>query len=462
MSLMKILELLEKETSAEVYLTGKYVRNVIRKKKHFGTIEVVACNVSFKDLLGWLKKHGKIKRIGTIKKGSPTIIFKTDGDSREATIRLPVKGKSLTSKFSIKNDASSSDFTINALYLPIKSKAVKDNIIDPFGGLRDIQYKKIRTIGKPQIVIEHNPIVMFRAIALSAELRYKVESNLFYAIKVSANQIEKADINELRRLFVEIILSPKPSRQFKLMHDIGLLGVILPELDVCYGISQNKKYHKHDVFTHCILACDSAEQDLIIRLAALLHDVGKAPTREEHRNGKEVKITFYSHEVVSTKLAKKALRRLGFDKDTIKAVCNLVYLHMYNYEPEKWTDAAVRRFIAKAGITKENIEEISELPLFRLRRAERMSYGHNMHITSIRQQQFEERLKQVFEKTDAITVGDMDVTGTDIMEVFNLRPGPTVGNILNYLLKIVTEDPEVNEKERLIAIAADYLSEALK
>lgn len=456
MNLLRSLELLEKETSAEVHLTGKYLRNVLRKKKHTEEIEVIVRHLNFKEVVKWLRKHGKVKYV---KRGEPKVTFKTNGDSRVALIRPPIKGKSYNPNHGLKDDAFSRDFTFDSMFLPIRSKAVKTNIIDHFGGLNDIQNRRIRLVGKPKDKVVQEPIVMFRAMALSAELRYKIDSNLFYAIKVSAKEIGKADMEEVRKLFVEIVMSPKPSKQFKLMHDTGLLAFVLPELDVCYGVAQNKRYHKHDVFTHCILSCDNAELDLTLRLAALMHDVGKAPTREEHKGGK---VTFYSHEVVSAKLTKKALRRLGFEKDVIKTVCSLVYLHMYNYEPEKWTDSAVRRFITKAGITKSDVDNLSEFPLFQLRKAERLSYGHNVHAVSLRQQQFEERIRSVLDQSVALTVNDLDVSGSDIMEAFNLKPGPTVGNILKHLLSVAIDDPEVNEKEQLITLAADYLSEALK
>jgi len=463
MNVLNTLKTLDKDTKAEVYLAGKYIRNGIRKKKHTAQIEAVVRNFSFSMLLKWLRKHGKVKFVSTLAKKNNTIIFTTNGDSREILLRYPKKGNTYGPSFSIKDDAKTKDFVLDSMYLPIREGLSKPNIIDYFGALKDIQNKKIRIIGKPQILLKKNPSLMLKAIALSTELNYKIDSNLFYGIKANAINIKKVDVDYIRSILIQIILSNKPSKQFKVMHDIGILSFILPELDLCYGVTQNKKYHKHDVFTHCVLSCDNATLDLTIRMAALLHDIGKVQTREEKRKGKEIKITFYSHEVVSTKLAKKALKRLKFENTFIKTVCDYIYLHMYNYEPKQWTDTAVKRFITKAGITSAHIDDLSNFPLFLVRRAERLSYGNsNVHAVSIRQQQFELRIQEIFSKMSTDSINILDINGDDIMKEFNLKPGPTVGNILNYLVTVVKEDRSTNEKGKLVTIAGEYLSEALK
>ena len=245
-----------------------------------------------------------------------------------------------------------------------------------------------------------------------------------------------------------------------MINDLGILGEIIPELSMCSGISQNAKYHKYDVFGHCIIACDNIEPNLMLRLSALFHDIGKAQTVKEVEN--EKKVTFYNHEVLGSKIAKRILRRLKFDKDIIKKVSFLIYNHMYNYEPDKWTDAAVRRFIKKVDIDKENLNSLDTFPLFLLRKADRAANGMNLSDISSRQHAFQKRIKKVYAKANALKITDLNIDGSTIMKEFNLKPGPTVGHVLNYLLSIVIEDQKMNKKELLIEEASKYLSEALK
>jgi len=135
---------------------------------------------------------------------------------------------------------------------------------------------------------------------------------------------------------------------------------------------------------------------------------------------------------------------------------------MYNYEPSVWTDAAVRRFITKSQIVNEDLDKLHRLPLFLLRKADRAANGLDLSEVSFRQRAFEDRVKKVYGRAKALHITDLDISGTAVMETFNLKPGPTVGNVLNYLLSIVIEDQKMNTKERLIEEASKYLSEALK
>jgi len=303
---------------------------------------------------------------------------------------------------------------------------------------------------------------MTEAIAIASELNYRLDNNLFYAIKAHHTKVIDIPTEIFRDHFVRVLLSKQPSKYLKIMHNSGLLYVMIPELSACSGVDQNKKYHKYDVFDHCLSACDNAENDLVIRLAALFHDVGKPQTRSEIEKDGEVKVTFYNHEVVGSKVVRKILRRLKFDKETVSNVSNLVYHHMYNYEQGKWSDAAVRRFIKKIHIKEEDLSCIDDLPIFLLRKADRAANGLNLSPISPRQKSFENRIKHVYERSKALHVRDLKVDGNMIMEKFNLKPGPTVGHVLNYLLSIVIENQSLNKKETLIDEASKYLSKALK
>ena len=335
-------------------------------------------------------------------------------------------------------------------------------MVDFYRGRQSIKTRKIRTIGKADNAIRKNPVLMIEAIALSSKINYRIDNNLFYAIKAVSELINKVPIERIRDGFTEIILSNKPSRYLKIMNDSNLLSHIIPELSICSGMAQNKKYHKYDVFEHCLVACDNVEPNIVLRLAALFHDIGKAQTREEVVKDGARKVTFYNHEVVGSKISKRIMRRLRFDKEMIREVADLVYNHMYNYEPELWTDAAMRRFIKKVHISVTDLEDLDNLPLFLVRKADRAANGLGLSAVSSRQRSFQARIKQVYNRSKALHVTDLDIDGNSIMTYFKLKPGPTVGHVLNYLLSVVIEDQSLNTRKKLIEEASKYLSRALK
>jgi putative nucleotidyltransferase with HDIG domain len=455
MKIISILKKLNKETPAEVYYAGKYVRDLVRRKKS-NRIEIVVRHLQLREVSKYLRRYRKDLKI---KRMNSCIILSTN--NIDILIRNPRKGNRYSPYYSLREDAKEKIFTVNAMYLPITSKDTKD-LVDIYNGRGSIRSRKIKVIGKSTAVVKRNPSIMMKAISLSSRLNYKIESNLFYAIKSNHALLKNVSVNKTRSDFVKIVMSGKPSKYLRIMHDSGLMHAIMPELSICYGVTQNRKYHKYDTLTHCLLACDNIERNLILRLAALLHDIGKAQVREESvKNGRR-KITFYNHEVASSKTARRILKRLKFDKETVLAVSDLIYNHMYNYEPDKWSDAAIRRFIAKLHITNKDINRIDRMPIFLLRKADRAANGLNLSEVSPRQIAFENRIKHVYNLSKVLHVKDLNIDGNMLMERFNLKQGPTIGHILNHLLSLVIEDQSLNESEALIEEASKYLSEALK
>lgn len=448
-----VLQKLNRETTAEVYYVGGFVRDLIRRKKP-NNVDILIRNYPVTDLIKYLKKHGTVSKQMSYHE---MMIFTCNGDS--VRISLPHKGRRIDPFFTLKEDARSREFTINAMYLPI-DRISKKHIIDYYGGLKDIKDRKIRSIGKDKQMIGMDPIRMLRAISFASWLNYKIDTNLFYAIKTSSKLLEKVNIDNMREELIKILLSKKPSKYLKILYSTGLLYTIMPELHMCHGVEQNKKYHKYDVFTHSILACDNTEPNIVLRMAALLHDIGKLQTRDE--DPKAGKVTFYSHEVVSAGLAKRILKRLNFDREIVSKVSELTYLHMYNYEPEKWTDAAVRRFIRKAKIGKEDLDKLDTFPLFLVRRADRLANGYPHKEVSYRQELFQKRICDIFAESNVININDLAINGKTLMSEFKLKEGPTVGHVLNYLLSLVLDDQKLNSRDILIDEASKYLSEALK
>lgn len=449
---LKILKRLDRETTAEIYYAGTFVRDILRRKNP-KDVEIVVRNLQLKHLLSYFKKHGNISHI----EGKGYFFFKPEDTPITVKISLPKKNGRYSPYFTLYNDASSRDFTVNAMFLPLTSR-VRKNIIDFFGGSNDIKNRRIKTTRNSRQAVRRNPIYMLKAISLSAEINYKIDSNLFYAIKSNYALISRLPRTQIRNELSKILLSNKPSKHLKALHNLNLLNEILPELVICIKVAQQEKYHRFDVFTHCIYACDNTDPNLALRLAALFHDMGKPQAMEEIKG----KVTFYNHEVMGANIAKKVLRRLRFNPGLITKVSDLIYLHMYNYEPNEWTDAAVRRFIRKAKINNQSLANLANLPVFLLRRADRLSNGHSLKAISYRQKLFEERIKDIYTKSKALDINDLALDGSVIMAKFNLKPGPTIGHILDHLLSIVIEDQRINTEEALIEAASDYLSKALK
>lgn len=233
-----------------------------------------------------------------------------------------------------------------------------------------------------------------------------------------------------------MLLAGRPSAGFRLLSELGLLAVICPELEVCRRIPQDKAVAQ-DVFEHSLLALDAVERpDLVLRLAALLHDVGKAETMAGGH--------FHQHEFVGEHLSRRILRRWKFPKETVSQVAHLVRHHMFWYQ-DGWTDAAVRRFIRNVGL--DNI-----LTLFELRRADNIGSGARagkMYALD----QLLLRVQEEIQRANAVSTRDLAIDGNDLMAELGLEPGPEVGRIQRELFERVLDDPDLNTRESLLALA---------
>lgn len=458
MNTLAVLRKLDEETKANVFITGGFVRDYLRNKKN-DDLDIVVKGMPIKAIGAWLHKYGKVKRVRLAKTNDlfsvSILLFRANGDHVEAQISLPKRGPKQVAhrKNTLQQDVQHRDFTINGLYLPINFRSKKD-VIDLVGGREHIRQRMIVAIGDPSDRLTESPIRIMRAISLAARTNYAVDNNLTVAIKQHLDLLYRIPMENIRAELDKIILSKRPSRYFKLMEKLGILKIVLPELYGCVGVTQNEKYHKFDVFKHSIYAMDNIEPVLDLRLAALLHDIGKSVTRKEQPDGR---ITFHKHEVASARMASHLLTRLGYPTKTRKFVLSLIRNHMFHYTRE-WTDVAVRRFIKRVGINEHNIDNLDNLPLFKLRAAERLGNGLKKEAVTDRQRDFQKRIVEIFNSTTALTVKDLKVNGHDIMEMFNLSQGQKVGDILNFLLKRVLEDPSLNEKSLLLKEAVDYLS----
>jgi tRNA nucleotidyltransferase (CCA-adding enzyme) len=334
---------------------------------------------------------------------------------------------------SLEVDISRRDFTMNGLAYDYR----RGVIIDHCGGMKDIRSGLIRTIGSPDERFAEDGLRPYRACRFASKLGFTIHSETFAAITGALDTASRVSAERVRDEFVKTLQSPKPSVGLEYMRKSGLMKLFLPELDACHGVQQNK-FHSFDVYWHCLLSCDGATADnLIVRLAALLHDIAKPIVK---RPGDDGDATFYNHEVVGARMTKSIMKRLKFSNVEIERTCNLVVNHMFHYTDE-WNDGAVRRFMRKVGV--ENLGDLSAL-----RMADRAGNGSRTGVPAPITELFR-RVDSIIEAANAITVRDLKIGGHEIMSMFGVSPGPIIGKILNELLEMVLDDPDANTPEIL-------------
>lgn len=462
MKTIEALRRLDKETKAEVFVVGGFVRDLLRNKNNSDLDIVVRC-LPLKNIKTFLKQFGEVKEVSLSKTNDlfeiNILLFKSFDDSIEAQITLPRRGKKQISDpdNTLQQDVRFRDFKVNAMYLPINFSSKKE-VIDFVGGKKDIESRVLSSNGSSNERIKESPIRMLRAISLSARIDYKIDDDLIAAIKNNASLINKCPVESIRTEFNKILMSKRPSKYLRFLRRVGLLMHIAPEIDACGDVKQDSKYHRYDVLDHLLYTVDHCDNDLVLRLAGLLHDIGKPSTRKIVEENDEIRVTFHKHEMVSVNLAREFLKRLRYDVETTKRVLMLVKFHMFHFTRE-WTDTAVRKFIKRAEIGKEYMTEgkISQFPLFKLRASERLGNGLKGVAVTDRQKDFEQRILEVYKESNGFEIKDLKIDGNKIMEIFNLKPGVQIGNILRFLLERVLDNPKMNNELELLKLTTEYL-----
>jgi tRNA nucleotidyltransferase (CCA-adding enzyme) len=340
----------------------------------------------------------------------------------------------------LKEDLARRDFTINAMALKLgdRGKIPEFEVIDPYGGMSDIEKKMINSVRDPNERFGEDALRMLRAIRIASELGFLIEEKTFEAIKQNAGLISKIAKERVKDEFFKLLGSPNPYEGILLFRNSGLSMEIIPELEKCFGVEQKSpgRHHIYDVGTHLLMAlkfCKSS--DPVTRFATLIHDIGKPQTYKKMGNGT---ITFYNHEMVSTRIAENLAERLRFSKKEKEKLITLVRWHQFTVD-ENQTDSAIRRFLRNVGL--ENVDE-----MINLRVADRL--GGGARETSWRLEEFKERLIEV--QKEPFSVKDLKIDGTDVMKVLGINPGREVGEILAKVFSKVETKEIANEREVLI------------
>lgn len=354
----------------------------------------------------------------------------------------------------IEEDLSRRDFTMNAIAVNLRN----GKICDPFGGRKDIRKKVIRTVGIPNERFMEDGLRPIRALRFASQLNFCIEKDTFLEIFKPDIQkkITSISIERFRDEFLKMLKSEKPSVGLKLMEETGILKLFIPEFEVCRGCIQGdgRGFHDFDVMDHLIYACDGApKNNYKVRLAALFHDIGKPSCKRVIENEKDGQLfTFYNHDNEGAKITEKILRRLKFSNEEIADVSHLVKNHMFHYE-SSWSDAAVRRFIVRVGLQYMD-------DLFDLRVADVFGMHNNQvnlrnSTTSENILELKERIEKITEKQNALSLKDLCVNGKDLMDI-GIPSGKKIGVVLNELFEAVLEDPEMNNREKLLKLAESY------
>ena len=432
---LKELSNLYAKNGFQIYLVGGAVRDAILgiETKDFD----FTTNASSEDSIKMLNKNDykttEIGRaFGTIETtvGDYSIHITT---YREDKYNKDSRKPEIKTSGELETDLSRRDFTVNAIAYDINNS----EIIDPHGGLKDLSEGLIRTPDTADISFSDDPLRMLRACRFVSTHGFTPNNELFKAISKNVERIEIVSTERIRDEFTKLLTGKEPSLGLKAFVESGLSELIMPELNEL-KIEVDPKHHHKDVYEHTMVVLDRVSPTLVSRMSALLHDIGK-PKTKGIENGK---VHFRHHEVVGAKMSKKILKRLKYDNETIKKVSLLVENHLRPHTFKMgWTDSAVRRYIIDAGGL---LEELNDLVRADITTKNKAKYEEiNKYLDEM-----EERIKEVAEKEELSKLRP-PISGDEIMDMFDLEPGPSVGVIMKALYEQRINDGEVSKEEAI-------------
>jgi poly(A) polymerase len=343
---------------------------------------------------------------------------------------------------SIDGDLSRRDFTINAMALELTTDTPE--FIDPFNGIDDLAKKVLRTPASAEQSFSDDPLRMMRAARFASQLNFTLDGEVVTALHDMAGRISIISAERVRDEFVKLLMSPHPRIGITILVDSGLADFVLPEIPKL-RLEIDEHHHHKDVYEHSITVLEQAitqeerlgGANLVIRLAALLHDIGKPKTRNLIAGGG---VSFHHHEVVGARLAKKRLKELRFDNETIDAVETLTALHLrfHGYGEGEWTDSAVRRYVRDAGelLTHLHILTRADCTTRNTKKAERLSRIYDSLEARIAKLAEEEELSKI----------RPDLDGAQIMELLQIKPSADVGKALDFLMELRMEHGPLGEE----------------
>jgi len=344
---------------------------------------------------------------------------------------------------SIEGDLSRRDFTVNSMALELTG--VKPEFIDPFGGLADLAKKVLRTPGKPEDSFSDDPLRMLRAARFASQLNFEIAPEVLLAMKDMAKRLEIISAERIRDEITKLLMSTQPRTGITILVETGLADIAMPEIPKL-RLEVDEHHHHKDVYEHSITVLEQAiahedrlgGPNLVIRLAALLHDIGKPKTRALLEGGG---VSFHHHEVVGARLAKSRLKALRFSNDVIEEVETLIALHLrfHGYGDGEWTDSAVRRYVRDAGelLTHLHVLTRADCTTRNARKAARLAATYDS---------LEIRIEVLMEQEELSKIRP-DLDGAEVMQLLSIKPGAEVGRALDFLMELrIDQGPLGKEK----------------
>jgi poly(A) polymerase len=356
-----------------------------------------------------------------------------NGETRKPTVEF---GDTL------EGDLVRRDFTVNAMALRLPEMV----LVDPSGGVDDLLARRITTPTSAEVSFGDDPLRMLRAARFTSQLDFTVDDDTIAAMTALAPRLEIISVERISEELGKLLLTDAPRRGLELLVDTGLAEQFLPELPALRLEIDEHAHHK-DVYQHSLTVLEQAigyeksrdhSPDLVLRLAALLHDIGKPATKRVEAGGV---VSFYHHDVVGSKLASRRLKQLRFDKDTITSVARLIELHLrfFGYTEAAWTDSAVRRYVRDAGPLLERLHILTraDVTTRNRRKADRLAFAYD---------DLEDRIAALAE-AEGIAALRPDLDGEDIMRLLELKPSREVGEAYRFLLELRLDEGPLGPEE---------------